>query len=150
MGLRRFLLHSFFLLKRPMTLGVRAIVLNKDNEILLVRHTYVPGWHLPGGGVETHETVEQALVKELKEEAGIVLKAPPKLLGLYKNKHASKRDHVVLFLCRDFKKTGSHKPDFEIAEIGFFSLGQLPSATVPSVLHRLDEVLNGKKISQYW
>ena len=45
-------LHTYFLLTRGLTIGVRAIVRTEDDKFLLVRHTYTPGWHFPGGGVE--------------------------------------------------------------------------------------------------
>ncbi len=150
MGFGRFLMHSFFLMRRPMTLGVRALVINQDNQILLVRHTYVPGWHLPGGGVETPETAEQALRKELEEEGGITLHGRPELVGIYKNEYASRRDHVILYMCREFEWSALREPDYEIAEIGFFSMDQLPEATVSSVRRRLNEVLKGKELSSYW
>jgi len=51
-----------------MTLGVRAIVFDEQkNSVFLVKHTYVPGWQLPGGGVDSGETFGQALEKELRE-----------------------------------------------------------------------------------
>lgn len=42
---------------RPLTLGVRAIVLNDAGELLLVKHTYLNGWYLPGGRVDKGETL---------------------------------------------------------------------------------------------
>ncbi|EPG42100.1 hypothetical protein H711_01525, partial [Brucella ovis IntaBari-2009-88-3] len=101
MRFRHFIFHTYFLFRRPMTLGVRAVILDeKKNSVFLVKHTYVPGWQLPGGGVERGETFGQALEKELREEANIVLKGPAKLFALYKNAHASPRDHVALYICR--------------------------------------------------
>ncbi len=52
------LMHWSFLVARPMTLGVRGIVVSADEEILLVRHGYLSGWHFPGGGVEVGETFD--------------------------------------------------------------------------------------------
>src|SRR5438045_1160338 len=69
--LLRRVLHFFWQFQRGLTLGVRAVVIDRDGRIFLVRHTYVSGWHLPGGGVEPGETVAQALARELREEGNI-------------------------------------------------------------------------------
>lgn len=151
MRFRYFLFHTYFLLRRPMTLGIRAIVWNAEkNSIFLVRHTYVPGWHLPGGGVERGETFGDALVKELREEANIVMTAPPQLFGLYKNKYVSPRDHVALYVCRQFEQTTPRLPDREIVECGFFPLDALPEATTPGTRSRLREVFGGEEPSAFW
>ena len=61
-GLRAKLFHALFLVRRPMTLGVRALIYDRHNDsVFLIRHTYVPGWQLPGGGVEVGETAEHFL-----------------------------------------------------------------------------------------
>ena len=75
--LRLRLLHWSFLLTRPMSLGVRAIVISPDEKVLLVRHGYVSGWHFPGGGVEVGETCLESLKRELEEEARIAIEGPP-------------------------------------------------------------------------
>tara|TARA_Y100000296_G_scaffold87454_1_gene134724 strand:+ start:9677 stop:9955 length:279 start_codon:yes stop_codon:yes gene_type:complete len=77
------LLHLFFRASRGLTIGVRAVVLSEDGEFLLVRHTYAPGWHFPGGGVEPGESIEQALKKELWEETGLKLRGTPKFHGVF-------------------------------------------------------------------
>ena len=105
-----------------MTFGVRGAVLDGDNRILLVKHTYVPGWYLPGGGVDPGETAEEALARELREEGNIGLKGKPELVGLYQNREASPRDHVAFYIVRAFEQTGERPADREIAECGFFPL----------------------------
>ncbi len=143
--------HYYFLAKRPMTLGVRALVLNEaENSVFLVRHTYVPGWYLPGGGVERNETFRQALAKELQEEGNIALSGEPHLFNIYFNRRASIRDHVALFVVRAFDQTAPRRPDREIAEAGFFSLDHLPEGTTASTKRRLDEVLNGRPVEEHW
>lgn len=98
------------LFQRPMTLGVRGLIIDKDERILLVKHTYVTGFYLPGGGVEPGETIVQALERELREECAISLKSPPLLHNIYLNKRSSLRDHVALFLIRDFSDEGPRLP----------------------------------------
>src|SRR5208337_3494971 len=71
------------LVSRPLTLGVRGVVIDEEERILLVRHTYVSGWHFPGGGVEVGETLLEALARELEEEVGVRLEKRPALHGLF-------------------------------------------------------------------
>lgn len=138
------------LFQRPMTLGVRGLVIDPDNRVLLVRHTYVPGFYLPGGGVESGETLLQALTRELAEEGGVRLLGAPTLQGVYLNRRVSPRDHVALYVVRDFHCDGPRAPDFEIAEAGFFALDALPEDATPSTLARLREVFEGAPVSPYW
>jgi 8-oxo-dGTP pyrophosphatase MutT (NUDIX family) len=150
-GLRGRLFHFYFLLRRPMTLGVRGLVHDEaSNSVFLIRHTYVPGWQLPGGGVELGETVLEALERELAEEGNIALAAPPELRSLHFNRQASRRDHVALYLIRKFSWSGSKLPDREIAEARFFPLDGLPEAATPATRRRISEVLGGTKPSPYW
>lgn len=147
--LRGKLFHIYFRFKRPMTLGVRGLCI-KDGTVFLIRHTYVPGWQLPGGGVETGETLREALDKELMEEGNIRLTGEPDLFQIYFNRRMSKRDHVALFICRDFEQISPKLPDHEIAESGFFSIHALPEGTTRATRERIAEVLNGNPVSQDW
>jgi ADP-ribose pyrophosphatase YjhB (NUDIX family) len=149
--MRARLFHGYFLLSRPMTLGVRAIVHDRnEHKVFLIRHTYVPGWHLPGGGVEKNETAIQALTRELAEEGNVQLLAPPLLRSLHFNRHASPRDHVAVFLVEDFRQHVTKLPDREIAESGFFAIGALPEATTSGTRRRLAEMFEGAAVSEYW
>lgn len=150
-GLRGRLFHFYFLLRRPMTLGVRGLVHDEaSNSVFLIRHTYVPGWQLPGGGVELGETMLEALERELAEEGNIALTAAPVLHAMYFNRQASRRDHVALYLIRSFSQSKPKPPDREIAEAGFFPLDDLPEATTPATRRRLAEIFGGEPASPFW
>src|SRR3569832_2868665 len=75
----RQLFHFYWRFARGMTLGVRAVVLEGDNRVFLVKHSYVAGWHLPGGGVEVGETFRDALQRELMEEGRSEMTDEPEL-----------------------------------------------------------------------
>jgi 8-oxo-dGTP pyrophosphatase MutT (NUDIX family) len=141
-------LHRFFVLKRPMTLGVRAAAFDAEGRVFLLRHTYVGGWQLPGGGIEKGETAGEALAKELSEEGNLVLTEPAQLFGVYLNRAASPRDHVLFYRCRVVQE-GERIPDREIAEGRFFALGDLPAETTPATRRRLAE-LGGVEPDAYW
>jgi ADP-ribose pyrophosphatase YjhB (NUDIX family) len=136
--------------QRPMTLGVRGLVIDSEDRVLLVRHTYVPGFYLPGGGVESGETMLQALVRELKEEGNVHILGAPTLHGVYLNRHASPRDHVALYVVRHFRCDELPAPNHEIAEARFFSLDALPPDITPATTARLMEYLDGEPVSPYW
>lgn len=149
--LRGRLFHIFFLLRRPMTLGVRGVVHDRaQNAVLLIRHTYVPGWQLPGGGVETGETALQALKRELAEEGNVEITGAPVLSAFHFNSQASRRDHVAVYLVADYRVTGPKRPDREIAEAGFFPLDALPEETTPATRRRLAELFEGTPVSEFW
>jgi 8-oxo-dGTP pyrophosphatase MutT (NUDIX family) len=148
--LLRRVFHAYFLLVRGMTLGVRAVVLDADNRVFLVRHSYVSGWYLPGGGVDHGETMEQAMRRELKEEGDIDLTGEAVLHGIYLNGHVSRRDHVAVYVVRHFRQDRLPKPNREIVECGFFDSAALPEGTTPGTLLRLAEVLGGKPLIATW
>jgi ADP-ribose pyrophosphatase YjhB (NUDIX family) len=133
-----------------MTLGVRGLVIGVDGRIFLVKHSYVAGWPLPGGGVETGETVHEALARELAEEGNIALTGPPYLHGVFFNRRQSRRDHVAVFVIRDFRQDQAPVPNREIVAHGFFALDAMPNDTTAGTRARIAEVLGGAPVSDVW
>ena len=137
-------------ISRGMTLGVRAVVIAPEGRIFLVKHSYVSGWHLPGGGVEPGETLLDALIRELREEANIEPTAPPRLHGIFFNERVSRRDHVAVFVVADFRQIAAPVPDHEIVAHGFFPLDELPNDTTAATRARIVEVFGGAPVSERW
>jgi ADP-ribose pyrophosphatase YjhB (NUDIX family) len=133
-----------------MTLGVRGIVLDAASAVMLVRHSYVPGWHLPGGGVEAGETCEAALARELREEANVIIETPTILHGLFFNAHVSRRDHVAVYVIRRFRVIGERAPDREILEAQFFARDDLPENATRATRARLSEIFEEQPLSALW
>lgn len=145
----RRILHLYWRMMRGMTLGVRGVVL-RDGEVLLVRHGYAAGWHLPGGGVEPGESFLEALRKELLEEGGVRVTGEPQLHGIFQNLNASARDHVAVYVVREFDYDGAPQPNFEIRESKFFPVAALPADMTTASKRRLAEILESKPAPAQW
>lgn len=141
--------HFVYFFIKGMTVGVRAACFDAEGRIFLVRHSYIPGWHMPGGGVERYETVREALAKELREEGNLVLTAPPRLVHVYYNRRTSKRDHVVFYRC-EVMQTAPRPRDHEIVECGFFPLDGLPEGTTSATRRRLAELAGEAEFDDLW
>jgi 8-oxo-dGTP pyrophosphatase MutT (NUDIX family) len=149
MMIRR-ILHFYWHFARGLTLGVRGIVLDEDGKVFLVRHGYTPGWHFPGGGVDPGESLSEALARELMEEGNLRVIGAPPLHGVFHNVHASSRDHVAVFVVREFEWPSPPAPSWEIAEAGFFPLNKLPEGTSEGTRRRLEEILYSAPVSTSW
>jgi ADP-ribose pyrophosphatase YjhB (NUDIX family) len=148
-ALRR-VFHLYWRFARGMTLGVRAVALDADARVFLVKHSYVAGWHLPGGGVEVGETFGDALRRELAEEGRIDLVGEPSLHGLFFNSHVSRRDHVAVYIVRHFRQDRLPEPNREIVACGFFDVGALPAETTEGTRLRISEVLESRPPAATW
>ncbi len=144
----RLTLQPFFRLVRGQTLGVRAVVLDDDSKVLLVRHSYMPGWMFPGGGVEHNESFETAMRRELDEETGVHCHGRPELFAIYANFENFKGDHVALFIVRRWEK--AERQSLEIAECGFFDIDRLPENTTTGTKKRLQEIFLPSEPSEHW
>ena len=124
----------------PITLGARVILL-RDDQVLLIRHTYRQGWFFPGGGVDKGETLEAAARREAEEEAHANI-GELTLLGVYGSASEGRTDHIAVFHTRDFE-LGEFKANNEIAAREWFSLGALPAGLGAADRRRLEELQAG-------
>ena len=149
-GLVQWLNLRLALLRQSVIMGVRVVVLDGAGRVFLVRHSYVPGWHFPGGGVEKRETCRMAAIREVREEAGRTLRGDVALLGLYLNRAMADRNHVAVFVARSFDRIAEPEPDWEIVERGFFPLDALPEGTTAGTRARLAELAGDAARSETW
>lgn len=145
----RFALHPWFRLTRGTTLGVRVAVIDGEGRVLLVQHSYAPGWILPGGGVERGETAYDAVRREVHEEAGIVIEGEPLLHGLFANHRQFRGDHLACFLVRHYRQE-PFMPSREIAAARFFAPDELPSGTTGGTRRRIAEIINAVPVTPDW
>jgi ADP-ribose pyrophosphatase YjhB (NUDIX family) len=136
-------------ISRGMTLGVRGVAIDSAGRVLLVKHTYLRGWWLPGGGVERGQTCEDALIRELREEAGLIIEGRPALASVHSNERFFRGDHVLVYRIDRFSMTDRTSHD-EIKAIGWFDPAALPEDTHRATRDRLAEVFGGRQPETDW
>jgi len=112
-------------MKKP-SIAVDGII-TKDEKILLIKRKNEPfkgKWALPGGFVEYGERVEEAVLREIKEETGLDAKIK-KLFGVYSDPNRDPRGHTIsiVFILED---KGKVKGGDDAEEAKFFELKKLP------------------------
>jgi 8-oxo-dGTP pyrophosphatase MutT (NUDIX family) len=145
----KLVLQPFHRQMRGLTLGTRTAVFGGDNKVLLVKHTYAPGWVLPGGGVERGETIFQSAAREIQEEAAIIAEEQPILKGFCMNDAQFPGDHIAILVVRKFSQR-PWKPSLEISHAQFFDPNQLPVGTTGGTRRRLDELMSNRTIAPIW
>ncbi len=136
-------------ISRGMTLGVRGVAVDAEGRVLLVQHTYLDGWWLPGGGVERGQFCEEALAREMREEAGVILEGRPTLISVHSNERFFRGDHVLVYRIDRFTLTDRTSRG-EIAEIGWFDPFALPEGTHWATRDRLAEIFGGAECAPSW
>jgi ADP-ribose pyrophosphatase YjhB (NUDIX family) len=140
--------HLWTRVRRPVTLGVKAAIYDADGRVLLVRHTYTEGWHLPGGGVERNERLSDALRREVQEELGLGVTGTLDIFGVYFAPHRGKSDHIALFRVTEYD--GEIVRNWEIAEAVFFGPDDLPEGITAATRRRLEELAQGAPGAERW
>jgi ADP-ribose pyrophosphatase YjhB (NUDIX family) len=132
-----------------MTLGSRVAVFDGQGRVLLIRPTYAGSWILPGGGVERGETIIEAAVRELREEAGIIPAEAPVLHGFHSNEKSFRGDHLASFVVRVFSQA-EWSPNSEVAEARFFDVSNLPKDINQGSARRIAEIVAGLTPDPRW
>lgn len=134
---------------RGLTMGVRGLVRDGEGRVLLVKHTYTSGWHMPGGGVERGETGEEALAREMVEEAGVELIGRPRLRSVHSSGASFRGDHVLFFEIGAWRAVAPTQRG-EIERVEWFALDAMPPDVTGGTRRRITEVLSGMAPQLLW
>ena len=131
----------------PSILGVSGAVFDGEGRVLLVRHSYAPGWHLPSGGVRRGEHPDTAVRRELTEEVGLS-GGTIRSAGFYARKAGWVSAPVAFYRIDDGMV--NFRANLEIRAICFADLSAPPPGTGRGTLRRLAELSGKAEISPYW
>jgi 8-oxo-dGTP pyrophosphatase MutT (NUDIX family) len=135
-------------LTTPVAFGVSALALNRGGKVLLVRHSYQPGWMLPGGGVGRAEPPTDAVLRELREEVGLTRSRAPEFFSLYTRKAGWATNMVAVYLVEDVEI--DFRPNFEVVEVRFADPLDLPSGTTSPTARRISVMLGSRPRPSFW
>lgn len=136
-------------MRHGLTLGVRVLAIDAQDRLLLVKHGYTPGWHLPGGGVDAGESARQAAHRELKEEANAEVEGALEMHGVFFHPAYGGRDHVVCFRGR-VRQEKVPRPNMEIIAAAFFPFDDLPRDVTAGTARRIAEWRADLPLTEEW
>lgn len=123
--LLNFLRKIYWFIFRPKTIGVKCLIQNQDNKYLLIKNTYSGDyWTIPGGGINKNESLENAVIREVKEEVGVDITGL-KQLGSYFSEIEYKKDTIYLYTAKT-NQTDITKNQLEISEALWFDKDSIP------------------------
>lgn len=113
--------------ENPIT-GVAGIILSPEGKILLglrgAKETKGGKWCIPCGHVEYNEDIRHALVREMREETGFLVR-PLRVYETYSNFHEPQAHSTGVWFLAEVT-AGYAKSGDDVAEVRFFSADELP------------------------
>jgi 8-oxo-dGTP pyrophosphatase MutT (NUDIX family) len=129
-------MKASWFVRRPRTYGAHAIAMTPKRKLVLVKLRYAPGWRLPGGGRKPNEYAQAAVIRELREEIGMIAYGRVRLACELEESVDFKRDLAAILIVEDVR----YRPrrwSWEVEEVGEYALDALPGDTAPSTLRWL-------------
>jgi len=130
------LLKLGWFVRRPRTFGAHALALTPAGRVILVRLRYAPGWRLPGGGRAAGEDPRDAVLRELREEIGMLAHGAVRLACELDEDSDFKRDLASLLVVEDVRY--APRWSWEIERIAEFELDALPAGMSPRALRWIE------------
>jgi 8-oxo-dGTP pyrophosphatase MutT (NUDIX family) len=124
--------------RRPLTFGAHAVALTPERKLVLVRLRYAPGWRLPGGGRAPAEDPRDAVLRELREEIGLVAHGAVRLACELDEASDFKRDLASLLVVEDVRY--APRWSWEVECVIERALDDLPADLSPRALSWLAAV----------
>jgi 8-oxo-dGTP diphosphatase len=109
-------------IKRPL-LTVDAVITAEDGKLVFIKRKNPPyqgSWALTGGFVEYGETVEQAVMREVKEETGLIVEIK-KIIGVYSDPERDPREHTITVSFLTDRIGGDLRADTDASEVTCFT-----------------------------
>jgi 8-oxo-dGTP pyrophosphatase MutT (NUDIX family) len=132
----------------PTVLGANAMIFDRDGKVLLARHSYMSGWSFPGGGIKRGEPALHGMLRELREEIGVVRADPPALFGIYTRRTGWATNVILIYRLSNAEV--EFRPNFEVREILFVDPANPPRGTSAGTLRRLAEHVGQTAPSPFW
>lgn len=138
--------------KRIIMAFVLAAIFNEKGELLLQKRADKKKWGLPGGVLELGETLEKAVIREVKEETAYKIK-PTSIIGVYTGSdyytsypNGDRTQPVgILFNVKVIGGKTAYKIDAETLELKYFNKNNLPELAGKDFADMIDDAFAGKK-----